>query len=892
MRALRTGSLLFLVVLIVSLFPALPVRAHTGGPDPYGYAFIDNEEPQGPTYIWVEVSGSGQVLDGAFTDPDNGYAGPFPLGFYFPYYGRVYREFYVYANGYIQLAGPGDLPGSGGTLPPLPSPQGPNSILVPFSADLFLYPDVSHVYYRYDAANRRGIVEFLDMQWCCGLNTPHTFEIVLYPDGHILMQYQLVRFLTNPHTGYVAGIESPDGQAGLGYAAGFVDTDDTIQNDRAVLYGPGPDIYGFAFLEIDPDAQCDDAGRDLTYRGELTNLTGYNTAFTLTYAVVPDTWAVTVSNAVGPISNSDLLYFPIDVTIPVTATFDDSAWVVVTATAAMSPSIVATDTFWAGVSDRDLGITKTLAPNTPPAPNGLLRYAVTVQNGVTPGGDCGGEARDVVVTDTLPAGLLLEDIYPAPVTTPTTVVTWTLGSLDEGNQATFYVEMRVPTGTAVPTYLTNTAGVTMTGAVERGPFDNNWVSCTTVVTEPWLDLWVTKDLAAGVPVPGTTIAYGIAYADGGNVPAPGARITETIPPGVVFITATVPFTLTGDGRLVWERGALDNRPWDPELLSLTVQLMPTLPDGYTLTNVVSISLAGPPTLTDVNPANNHYTLTLIVEDRRADVWVDKLLPEMGGVPVIPEPGGDYTYWIHYGNDGSADAISVTMTDTLPLSTTVLYAGSASGSPPDLGAPGIVAWHIPALTAGVGSWVRVTVGLDEGLASGTVLTNSVAITNLAGYNITPTNDFDLVTATVEAADVTITKTAIPAGEVAVGQVITYVLHYSNVGPLAATGVVVRDPLPEGLSALDVVTSGAGLYLRPGTTFVWDAAGLAQGEGGAITITAWLEPYYSWPDPAVLTNTATISTTRSEGLVHLPNEATVVNPVLLRWYIYLPLVPRGL
>ena len=78
---------------------------------------------------------------------------------------------------------------------------------------------------------------------------------------------------------------------------------------------------------------------------------------------------------------------------------------------------------------------------------------------------------------------------------------------------------------------------------------------------------------------------------------------------------------------------------------------------------------------------------------------------------------------------------------------------------------------------------------------------------------------------------------------------------------------------------------------GTHYVWGVDELAQDEGGTITITAWVRPSYVWPDPALLSNTAVISTTRGEGLVHLPNVATVVNPVLVRWQIYLPLVAKG-
>lgn len=889
MRYARHGFFLLLLVLLV--IP--PAYADTGGPDPDGYTFIDSEQVDGPAYSWVEISGSGQLLDGAFTDLDNGYAGPFPLGFPFPYYGQIYTHFYVYVNGYVQLARPGDPPGNGATLPPLPDPLLPNTVLAPFSTDLYLFPQVSHVYYDYDGANRLGIVEFVDMQYCCGLNHPHTFEIILYPDGHVLMQYQLVRPLRPPHIGYTAGIEGPDGVSGLGYAAGFVDTEDTVHNELAVLYVPGPDIYGFAFLDVDPEGQCEDPGLDLLYQGDLMNLTGYTTTFTLSYTVAPTDWQVTLPDVVGPITNANWLLFPITVTIPVSATFDDTAQVTVTAVAAMSPSIVVSDTFAAGVADRDLVLSKGLAPDIPPAPGGLFRYALDVYNGITPWGDCGAQARDIVLTDTLPAGMILVDVYPPPLITPTQIITWSLGALDEGEAATFYIEMRVPTMTTIPTYLTNTARVEMSGTVERGPFDNNAVSLTTVVTEPWLDLWVAKWLEAGTPVPGGQLTYGIAYANAGNVPAEGPiTITETLPDGVDFVTATTPFTWN-NGVLVWTIDRLENRTWDPEELYLTVQISINLPDGFSLTNAVMITMTPPlsPTLPDVDPLNNRDVLTLTVRDLRADVWVEKLLPEIGGVPVIPEPGSDYTYWIHYGNAGAGAAYTVTLSDLLPISSSVLYAGSAGGAAPVLTDTGRVTWPIPTLAAGAENWVRLTLMLDQAIASGTVLTNSVAITNMAGYDITPTNNADAVTITLEAADVTITKTVCPTGEVDTGDLLTYVLRYHNAGALAATGVVIADSLPEGLVPVEVITAGASLQLVSGTRYLWNVETLEQGQGGAITITTWVQPSFAWPAPALLTNTAHISTTRGEGLSHAPNEATVVTPVRVLWHVYLPLVMNG-
>ena len=43
---------------------ALPAAALTGGPDAYGYTFIDSDEPGGPTYAWVDILATGTQAAG------------------------------------------------------------------------------------------------------------------------------------------------------------------------------------------------------------------------------------------------------------------------------------------------------------------------------------------------------------------------------------------------------------------------------------------------------------------------------------------------------------------------------------------------------------------------------------------------------------------------------------------------------------------------------------------------------------------------------------------------------------------------------------------------------------------------------------------------------------
>ena len=68
-----------------------------GGPDIYGYKYLDSDTPPaGPTYNWVSIKGVGTKVTGL---GDDNCAGPFPIGFDFPYYWYRVDEVIVGANG-------------------------------------------------------------------------------------------------------------------------------------------------------------------------------------------------------------------------------------------------------------------------------------------------------------------------------------------------------------------------------------------------------------------------------------------------------------------------------------------------------------------------------------------------------------------------------------------------------------------------------------------------------------------------------------------------------------------------------------------------------------------------------------------------------------------------
>ena len=95
----------------------------TGGPDEFGYTYIDSNEAGGPTYDFVNLpmTNSWTVDFG-----DDSLHGPYTLDFNFNYYGTDYNQLWISSDGWLSLgsASPPDSDLSNDC--PLPSTNGSN----------------------------------------------------------------------------------------------------------------------------------------------------------------------------------------------------------------------------------------------------------------------------------------------------------------------------------------------------------------------------------------------------------------------------------------------------------------------------------------------------------------------------------------------------------------------------------------------------------------------------------------------------------------------------------------------------------------------------------------------------------------------------------------------
>jgi len=185
-------------------FPPMPLSV--GGPDAFGYTWIDSDEPGGPAYGWVDISGVGTVIP--LGDDDN--QGPFPLGFPFNYYGSVFTDIRVCSNGFASFTSTS----SSLSNTTIPSAGEPNNLLSVFWDDL-APNNGGTVYYYADAANNRFIISWDGVPHFSNYGSLY-FQIIINADGTIIYQYESM-----DHGGHVVsatiGIENGDGTIGLQY---------------------------------------------------------------------------------------------------------------------------------------------------------------------------------------------------------------------------------------------------------------------------------------------------------------------------------------------------------------------------------------------------------------------------------------------------------------------------------------------------------------------------------------------------------------------------------------------------------------------------------------------------------------------------------------------------
>lgn len=265
-RNLKTINNMKKILLVaVCLVSTIGLYAQTsGGPDLYGNVWRDSNDPNGPTFNWIDISTNPNAVQVTGLQDDN-VSGPIFLPAPFNYYWYTVDRFYIGSNGYIAF---NPINAAAATIqaafPAIPLPDAKNNFLAAMMSDLNFEnnvpgsPNIATCWRWTSPGNDSVIVSFHNVPFWVNA-TPafsgdNTFQIILdYNDSSITYQYLTQTGPSSVNPGFVSvGIENGSGNDGLNpyydvypatsYAIKFYPPSSTtlVINDASTNYADNP----------------------------------------------------------------------------------------------------------------------------------------------------------------------------------------------------------------------------------------------------------------------------------------------------------------------------------------------------------------------------------------------------------------------------------------------------------------------------------------------------------------------------------------------------------------------------------------------------------------------------------------------------------------------------
>lgn len=423
------------------------------------------------------------------------------------------------------------------------------------------------------------------------------------------------------------------------------------------------------------------------------------------------------------------------------------------------------------ITSADLEIIKTDDVDPVTAGN-LLTYTLLVTNHGP------SDATGVSVNDVLPAGLTFvsANTTTGSVSVTNGVISGSVGNLANGASATITVVTRVSPSQSSD--LVNTATVSGREPDPKPP--NNTSEQPTRVTKT-IDLDIVKTDNVDPVTAGNLLIYTLLVTNRGPSDATEVTVTDPIPAGVTFVSATTTqgTTAVANGTLTANLGNLATTA----SATITVTVRVNSSTTTNLLNTATVTGREP----DSDPQNNQDSEPTAVITR-ADLGIDKT-DDVD--PVIA--GNLLTYTLLVTNHGPSDATGVTVSDPLPAGVTFVSASSSQGTVSVAGG---------SLNATLGNMLNqatatITLVVRVNSSTTTNLLNTATVTGRE-TDPNPSNNQDSEpTAVITRADLGIVKSD-DVDPVTAGNLLTYTMVVTNHGPSNGTGVTVSDPLPAGVT----------------------------------------------------------------------------------------------
>ncbi len=186
------------------------------------------------------------------------------------------------------------------------------------------------------------------------------------------------------------------------------------------------------------------------------------------------------------------------------------------------------------------------------------------------------------------------------------------------------------------------------------------------VPAPTADLTVTKTVDDATPTEGDTVVYTVVLDNDGPDTTDNVAVTDLLPSGVTYVSdvATTGSYVSGTG--VWTVGSMANGA------SATLTITVTVDPGTATSTIVNTAGVSASDLTDPTAGNDSDTADITVQT------ADLSLAKTDGPDPAPIDG-PLVYTLLVTNNGPHAATTVTLTDILPASVTLVSATPSQGS---------------------------------------------------------------------------------------------------------------------------------------------------------------------------------------------------------------------
>jgi uncharacterized repeat protein (TIGR01451 family) len=421
---------------------------------------------------------------------------------------------------------------------------------------------------------------------------------------------------------------------------------------------------------------------------------------------------------------------------------------------------------------------------------------------------------------------------------------------------------------------TNVNGTWQLHAVDQIQFGTGTIQCWSLFLSPGIctlggGQCPGVDLSIGmIPSPepvfvGSNLLYTITVTNAGPDVAKNAVVSQTLATGVIYVSGSA-----SQGSVSQSGGVV------------TANLGNLVPGG-TATILVTVNptqvglLSSTATITsqnnDFDLSNNSVTVTSHVIPPFADLAV--------GLLDAPDPitvGQTLTYTVSVTNRGPSPATFVTVTNTLPVSVGILDATPSQGFITISG--NVVVCNFGTINnSGIATAVIHVVPIIEG----TIVATATA-TGAQTDPIADNNSATALTVVGPSTDLAIGIVDVPDPAVLRSN-LTYIISVTNRGPSSASGVVINDTLPAGVSVVST-NSSQGTISVAGSTVTCTLGNLTNGARATLTVvvtstnagtifnTANVIGDQADPDPS--NNSATASTVVSPPFVSFVAERAVL------------------